>query len=280
MLTGVDRVWYVRETLRAAFPPSTPIGRRLLVVLYTGYFDESGTHDGSEVVAVAGFVANTSNWEQFSEDWQAILNDCSLEYFHMSEFENMQGPYTSWTDTEGKDCLNRLLDTIHEHVIQSVAFIIPKMSFDLLMSAKAKRICGDAYGLAALECWRKLADTARDPRLDGVLNCIMESGARGRHALEEIHAAGSEDAAWQNENPILSLAFQDKRVFLPLQAADILAYELYKQGLRQFGQETRRGRYPLRQLARSPRQWHYLDDDELRQVSQYLTEHPAFGDFS
>ena len=242
-----------------------------MAVRYTAYLDESGTHASSEIVAVGGFVANASNWDGLSVDWQATLDDYGLDYFHMVDFESRQGPYTSWTRACREDCLNRLLDTIFKYVNQSVAFIIPKRSFDLILSAEAKVWCGNAYGLAALGCWRKLADTAKDPRLDGVLAITMEGGARGRHMIGNIYAAGSKDADWREANPIRSLAFHDKREFLPLQAADILAYELYKHGLRQFGYEMRAVRYPLRQLARSPRQWHYPDDDELRQVSQDLT---------
>ena len=241
-----------------------------MAVLYTAYLDESGTHEGSEIVSVAGFVAAALDWERLSADWQTTLADYGLEYFHMADFESRQGPYAAWTRACREGCLNRLLDTIFEHVSQSIACIIPKRSFDLTMSARAKLWCGDAYGLAALGCWRTLCNTAKDPRLDGVLAVTMESGALGRHAIGNIHAEGSKVADWRSANPIRSLAFEDKRYFPPLQAADIMAYELYKQGLRQFGYETRGVRYPLRQLVRSPKQWGYPDDDELREVNRYL----------
>lgn len=53
MLAGLHRVWYVGETLRTAFPSYTPIERKLVAVLYTAYFDESGTHEDSN--GEAGF---------------------------------------------------------------------------------------------------------------------------------------------------------------------------------------------------------------------------------
>jgi hypothetical protein len=81
MLTGLDCVWYVRETLKTGFPPSTPIERRLVAVLYTFYFDESGTHDGSEAVVVAGCRRHKCMGAVFC-DWKAALKDCGLEYSH------------------------------------------------------------------------------------------------------------------------------------------------------------------------------------------------------
>jgi hypothetical protein len=63
---------------------------------------------------------------------------------------------------------------------------------------------------------------------------------------------------------LLSIAFEDKRLFPPLQAADLLAYELHKQLPRQLGIETRPIRYTLRELAKLPRSWGTMDADEMR----------------
>ncbi|MBN4064589.1 DUF3800 domain-containing protein [Dehalococcoides mccartyi] len=238
---------------------------------YTAYFDESGTQDGAEVIAVGGFVAESSRWRLFTEEWQATIHSYDLDYFHMTDFESYQGPYASWTTDELKNCINQLLDIIHRHVIQSVGIIIPLRSFDQIMSERAKSICGDAYGLAAIQCWANLASTARDPRIDSAFEVVMEDGAKGKGSLLEVVRAASGDSEWFENNRISSLSFEDKREFPPLQAADILAYELYKHGLRQFGSEKRPGRFPLRQLRRSHQQWHYIDDDGLRKADDWLT---------
>ena len=242
-----------------------------MATLYTAYFDESGTHDGAEVTVVGGFVAEPDKWEQFSKVWQVALDDYGLEYFHMSEFESRQGPHATWANAERNELLNRFLDIIHEYVLLSVGIIIPMRSFDQLLSAKAKAICGNAYGLAAIGCWRKLGDAAQDPSGDAVLAYVMEAGANGGGALKNIFSAESKDADWRNRNRIESVEFRDKRLFLPVQAADRLVYELYKHGLRQFGTETRGERYPLRQLRRSPWKWNYLGNDELNRINEYLT---------
>jgi hypothetical protein len=71
-------------------------------------------------------------------------------------------------------------------------------------------------------------------------------------------------------NRIIALSFEDKRLFLPLQAADILAYELFKRFRVQQGLDDRPIRYPLKQLVTPLQQWHYPDDDELRNVNEWL----------
>ena len=105
---------------------------------------------------------------------------------------------------------------------------------------------------------------------------VMEAGQPGSAALSRIFSEGEKDPEWTDNNRIISLKFKDKRT-TPLQASDILAYELYKQGLRLFGRETRNVRYPLRQIARSLNEWHYVDDEELRRVNDWLSSYPLDG---
>ena len=124
--------------------------------LYTVYLDESGTHASSDAAVVAGFVSNVSQWEAFSREWQEVLTDVGLDAFHMTDFENGRGQFSGWTVAAKKALLNRLLPIIHEHTLWNVGCIVLRESFDSFLSPPVKRLCGDAYGLAALFCWRQL----------------------------------------------------------------------------------------------------------------------------
>jgi hypothetical protein len=71
------------------------------------------------------------------------------------------------------------------------------------------------------------------------------------------------DELTRREMRVNSIVFRDKRE-TPLQAADLLAYEMYKHLPRQLGTDARPVRYTLRELAKLPRRWGWLDADELR----------------
>ena len=240
--------------------------------LYKAYLDESGTHPESEFVVVAGFVSNASEWEALSEEWMKALTEWGIPMFHMTDFESRKGDFVSWGDEERKERLNRLLELINRYTFSNISFAVQKQSFDEILSDKAKKLCGDAYGLAAIGCWNTLANRAKDPTVDGWIDYVMESGCKGSGALLGIYGAESKDPQWLNETRISSLDFRDKLLFPPLQAADILAYEGYKHIQRQLGTETRPTRYPLKQLNVPGRQWHYANEDELRNVNNYLTD--------
>lgn len=235
----------------------------------TVYFDESGTHD-SEAVVVAGFVSSETEWEAFTERWEQVLTEAGLEYFRMSEFESSRGQFSGWTTPAKQDLLNMLLQIIRDHTFRSIGCVVMKQSFDSILSREAKIVCGDAYGLAALNCWRHLGLVLQ--KADVWMDCLMEDGAKGKGAIQDIFDAGSERPEWQEDYRMRSLSFEEKRV-APLQAADILAYELYKQGLQQFGLvKKRKMRYPLEQLEKIEHQWHYVQETHLREYNEDIAK--------
>ena len=59
----------------------------------------------------------------------------------------------------------------------------------------------------------------------------------------------------------------DRKSFPPLQAADILAFEGWKQWARQHGGDTRRTRYPFKRLSESvPSEWATLKPMSLNEL--------------
>jgi len=48
----------------------------LMAMLFTAYFDESGTYLGSGAVVVGGYVATVEQWQHFAREWNYILAGC------------------------------------------------------------------------------------------------------------------------------------------------------------------------------------------------------------
>ncbi len=259
-----------------AFPSSIPEDQRLMYS-YTAYMDESGTHDGSESVVVAGFISLPPMWVEFSAKWQLALNDFGLDYFHMADFANHVGPYASWNEEERRLRLARLLTIVSENTLGSVATCVPLKPFQDIFSPRAKSICGDAYGLATVACFMYLAEHLRDQSLDGWVNYVLESGSRGAGQIANVFNANERDPSQKADLRLSSLRFENKRQFLPLQGADILAYELYKNWPReraareQIEHQKRIPRFPLVELAKAPHSWGRLDEQELRKFNRLLS---------
>lgn len=245
------------------------------VVILTAYFDDSGTHAGSDAVAVAGYVSTPEKWAEFESEWRRALQDFGLSFFHMTDFANGAKAYAHWQRTTKQMRLARLVEIINAHVIGSVGTVIPTALFNRLFSAKAKAHCGGSYGLAATANFVEVARIVRALNergpWDAWIAYVFESGTLGAGQVLKSFQYNKNDPKQEEELRLLSLRFEDKRQLAPLQAADILAYELYRQLPKQLGADPRPPRqFNLERLSIPDRDWGRFDEDELKKWSEII----------
>jgi hypothetical protein len=191
--------------------------RDRLVLALRAYFDDSGTHDGSEVVTVAGYISRPEQWVPFAQEWSSAINEWELDFFHMADFavRASKSKYAAWDDQERRFRFARLVS------------IVPKRLFDQIYSKKAKRFVGGAYGLAASACFLEAAHILEPDYPSARVAYVFEAGTRGSGEIQKVFNWNFNDHEQRPRLKLISLSFEGKE-FTPLQAADILAYELYK----------------------------------------------------
>ena len=242
------------------------------MLVLNGYFDASGNHKGSGAVAVAGFLARAPDWVEFSARWQLALSECGLSEagFHMTDFANGAPPYDTWTDEQKRQRLARLLTIITERKATSFGIVVRRHEFDECLSDRAHKICGDVYGLAVIACFMEIGNLIHDIDVDAWDSYVFEAGDEGSGQVLRAFKHNIKDLVQKERMRLLSLRFEPKDKFLPLQAADILAYELYRDAARKMGSHSRPARYPLSQLRQLPNRWHWMSRDNLKQFSEVL----------
>lgn len=242
------------------------------------YFDESGTHEDSGIVAVGGFISTAPRWGEFCAQWQVALSEFGLGYFHMADFANRVSPYNTWTEEQRRDRLLRFLTIIKANVIGSIGISFQKTAFDLLFSRRTKATCGGAYGLASSACFMDMGNLLSGLNIGGGVDYVFESGAQGASQMNRTFLANINDPEQRERLHLSSLRFENKRDCLPLQSADVLAYELYKQLPKTFKLKTGSPRYPLVFLRDIPKRWGFLDGRELQKFSGILSIRAALED--
>ena len=70
------------------------------------YFDDSGTHNGSAVIAAGGFVAKAEEWDVFEREWSEMLEVEEIGWFHTVFGMKMRGRDLA-VDLERKDPLEK-----------------------------------------------------------------------------------------------------------------------------------------------------------------------------
>jgi len=259
---------YLEEALALAFPCNIPKEGRLLMIFHA-YLDDSGTHEGSGTVALAGYLSTASRWLQFESEWRNALSDFGIDMFRMSKFANRVDVFEDWTEDERRHRLQRLIEIINRNAGMSVGVGIRKQLFDSIFSEKAKAYAGGAYGVAFACILIELANEIPKVHPEAQVAYVLESGTPGAGEVLRIFQENMKSRSYAKEFRLLSLRFADKRRFLPLQAADIVAYELYKHLPKQPTMPSD-ARYPLRELSKIPRRWITPDAEGLRNFNLVL----------
>lgn len=251
-----------RDAARLMFPAG--FKHRLLAVL-TAYIDESGTHDGSPIFALAGCVSDSKGWEAFDRRWRKFLAHYELETFHMNKFENRIRPYDNWTDRQRRKALARALDITSQTVLFCFGSALVRKDFNALSDGD-KALLGNEYLICANHCAQIIANWQKKTGRDEFVAHVYDT-TTGAHMMREVAANTLNNDMLRKKFQLLSITFSRAREFAALQAADLVAYEVAKQAARRVNLVNRPSRFPFMQLsARVEFKGQFLDAETLEKL--------------
>lgn len=219
--------------------------REGLLGMFTGYYDASGGRD-TGFMAVAGFVADVRKWEVFEGSWRLVLAKFDLPYFHMKEFAPSRGPFESWKGQETKraNLLRDLIQVVHETADFWISCSMRNEILDVATKRYGVRFDGGAYPLVARFCIARAHEFMRKRHGKAEIQHVFESGDQGKGKLvgmierlnnhaKLLRVQGKRDPK-MDPYPIPLPIFKPSRDtatekgLLPLQAADLVAWEFHK----------------------------------------------------
>ncbi|MCZ6495804.1 MAG: DUF3800 domain-containing protein [Alphaproteobacteria bacterium] len=207
------------------------------VGVFRGYLDESGIHEGARVVSVAGYFARPKEWKRFTHDWTRVLKPAGIKCFHATDCQALEGEFKGWSADDRDELVKRLLPIIPRYAVGFArALVLDDFHEALEGRNDLKEIIEDPYKL----CFQLLLQEA--------LRQLQRNNSREKIAVfhEQNDYQGSAQRSYDflkehhdpNDN-FLSLTFGDAMRFVPLQAADILAFESGKRVLNKRGRKRR-----------------------------------------
>lgn len=204
------------------------------------YFDESGTQGDSPVMAVCGFVFPAAQARKFTREWRQALADYSLPFFHMKQFWPRQGPFKGLTPEDRDALLERLVGIILDRAVHGTITSIDPREYRQIVSARRRSEFGSAYAVCSFLTLVGVGSWARENNMGNEIAYFFEEG--DPHAAEAaLHMAGiAQDPDAKRLTCHSAHTFTSCMKAVPLQAADLLAWEWVK-----FSVETRMNRVRL-----------------------------------
>ena len=101
------------------------------------YFDDSGTHDASEIVSVTGLFGTPGCMDGLDRSWKKHLErpldgaKPPLKRFHMYEFQNSMGEFAGWSRTETDYFCHQLRQTIIDFDVSGYSIACARNDWDL-----------------------------------------------------------------------------------------------------------------------------------------------------
>lgn len=212
--------------------------------MIAAYFDDSGTSPNNDVAAVGGYLGTKYQWDQFVTHWPRLLNDYGVEQMHRTDLENLRGEFTvekGWSPSRRNEFVRKAQRLIKRYTYVAVGSAVIKKDFQEVMPEPVRKFFGGAYGWCVHECHiaaSKWCDKAkhREP-----IDWVFEAGTEGSGQIGFYFQKCSE-IPWVSE--VLRVktngwAFRNKNT-IPLQAADVVAYEIFKQVQNQIVEKGKR----------------------------------------
>jgi hypothetical protein len=240
--------------LALAIHPANSKQKFLLMLNLTSYTDETGHPDDPtlEYVGMAGFVAPFGAWEIFEAAWDDLLRNAGLaEPFHMKDFAHSQGQFKPWKGKEElrRAFIGRAVSIIVETRGTPVGAVVSMSSFRTLTEEQQSHFL-DPYYLALQNCTRGAAIQAvfepPEEKVAMVYSYNSEYGTNNGGRAEQLWHAIRQ--GWDHGNRMGSYASSTPAILSPLQAADLLAYELSHEFENRVKRPNDAMRWPLRQI--------------------------------
>jgi hypothetical protein len=205
--------------------------------MFTAYFDDSGTDRNSDIAIAACYVSTKRGWDGFVDEWDRARWEESFTCFHMADFiappERKFKPWCDWDNRKKDHVYTRLTKIINENKMVGIAVAIPKAVWDAVPERIHRHYGREHYTFAVRMCLNRILRWRADSMIKLPVRYIFDWEMHNTQKREEISRIFELIGKSQNQEVagLLGLepqgyGFEHKEEFKPLQAADILAWQM------------------------------------------------------
>ena len=219
--------------------------------ILTIYCDDSGTDHGNRAAVVAGYIGQVKQWEKLEKEWINLMKDFGVTLMRRSDLESFKGEYAEWNEERRTTFVKRAHLLIRAHTKIPIGSAVIKEDFNTILHTNTREQFGGVYGWCIQDCIAAVRTWCAKHHYVEPIQWVFEAGTDGYGQVQKMFEELSERKEWQ----IAGWSFQNKEI-VPLQCADILAYEMFKQVENQI---VDRGIH--RPMRRSLRDLVHMDDE-------------------
>lgn len=239
-----------------------------LYTTFRGYVDDSG--DGHQVFTLTCILAKGDNWQWIGLDWKKVLDEKNeslaaqgrklVRRFHAVDLNNYAEDFEDWTPEERKEFSANLLHVFDKpsNRANGLSYSIELKTLIKLIPETAQDPIGFSYALLLKVLMDEIGDAFSEANrgdISRIKIALIHDRGNYNGVLQEAFQSQLADPTFKYATLFSTLAPMGWEDCLPLQLADFLASEDFKETLRHVSErEKDRGRdrrIPLKELLLS-----------------------------
>jgi hypothetical protein len=195
--------------------------------LIWAYFDDAGTHAGSEVTSIGGLLGTARAWATLEADWAAVIDDFpeyGLTAFHAHDCQEGIGDFANFRREIREAISARFSRVIARHTELRVFWSsCINAAWDEVADAPFRERYISAFGLCFEWCIQQTARWSVNYAQGSPVSLVFAEQKNFEDRMRDVfrYYVGAKGYA-----PLRTLTFGSYRDLLPLQAADLIATEL------------------------------------------------------
>jgi len=215
--------------------------------LLAAYVDESGN---SDLFTLSCLVADYQAWLWFELDWKQCLDEKNAQLlstgrkpisrYHAADASSRVGEFEGWLPQEVAELFAKLLGVFRKHITNTVAYTLNLADFVAEFPNSADDPKKPCYGLLLKYLMIEIGNNIL-ARENWQLVSIIHDRAKGYNQvlLDSFHSMVN-DETFRYRERFSSITPMSWEHCIPLQPADILAYENFKEVERHYQNRDRR----------------------------------------
>jgi len=214
-----------------------PRGRKTpgVLIMLSGYFDDSGTHGDSAVVVMGGVIGDEDQWKTFERDWAARLlapvetRGC-ISRFHMHDCELGHEEFEGWSKGERDRTIFNFRQIIIDSKLRAYVCAVARKPWDAYVRGNLRNITGDAERYGVVSCFVQSFKLAQEnwPK-ENQIALAFDNRPHREEANRRVFELYNRHFQRHRKSPEpMGISFLSSEQALPLQAADMVAWESYR----------------------------------------------------
>lgn len=227
----------IKELCPALFPGNF-CGEKLLM-MFRGYIDESGN---DQFFTLSCLMAKADEWTLIEAAWSKVIDHKNkdlrktgrqeISRFHTADCSSCRGEFEGWSVPEQIDLAKQLLDIFNVYVTAFVAFTFPIRDFKEVFPDRADNPYPEMYGFLTKFIMLQMVEEieAAGIVLPYPVNFALfhDRNDHGSDMLSAFNHTMDKDPTFDKQKYFSSITSTGWESCVPLQAADLIAYEAFK----------------------------------------------------